>query len=50
MVCDCKTDFEIIGEPTLRELGLDNRALLEETIDKLGSYLDVSKLSKTQFR
>ena len=44
MVCDCEMDFVIIGEPTLRALGLDNRALLEAACDKLGRDVDVPKL------
>ena len=44
MVCDCETDFVIIGDPTLRALGLDNRALFEAACDKLGNDLDVPML------
>ena len=44
IVCDCETDFVIIGEPALRALGLDNRALLEAECDKLGRDVDVPKL------
>ena len=44
MVCDCVTDFVIIGEPTLRALGMDNRALLEAACGKLGRDVDVPKL------
>ena len=44
MVCDCETDFVIIGEPTLRALGLDIRALLGAAFEKLGRNIDVPKL------
>ena len=50
MVCDCATDFVIIGEPTLRALGLDNRALLEAACEKPGRDVDVPKLLENSAR
>ena len=44
MVSDCETEFVILGEPTLKALGLDNRALLEASCDKYGGTVDVPEL------
>ena len=49
LVSDCETDFVIIGEPVLRELGLDNRALLEAARDKFGGTVDVPELLEKLF-
>lgn len=43
-VSDCETEFDIIREPVLRALGLDNRALLEGACDKFVGMVDVPKL------